>query len=303
MRPAPPLLQRLGLSATTVDGDRVFGVVNGALMVILVVSMLYPFIYILAVSVSAGAAAASGRVWLWPVGFTFAAYGQVMSDRLFWMAYGNTLIYAVFGTAMSLALIVPGAYALSRQHLLGRRALNFLVAFTLWFHAGMIPFFLNVSSLGLIDSRFGIVIAFACSAFNVILLRNAFEALPAAYEEAARLDGANEFQLLRYVFIPMCVPTILTVALLCLVTRWNGYFWAMVMLRSEEKIPLQVYLKRIVVDLRADDAAAARLSQSDYSFETVLAALIVMSLIPIVAIYPTLLRHFNKGLTLGGVKE
>ena len=286
------------------DSDRVFGVVNGALIAALVVSMLYPFVYILSVSVSAGAAAASGRVLLWPVGFTLAAYGQVLGDKLFWMAYGNTLIYALGGTAMSLALIVPGAYALSRPQLLGRRALNFLVAFTLWFHAGMIPFFLNVSSLGLIDSRFGIIIAFACSAFNVILLRNAFEALPAAYEEAARLDGASEFQLLRYVFIPMCVPTILTVALLCLVTRWNGYFWAMVLLRGEEKIPLQVYLKRIIVDLRADDAAAARLAQaSDYSFETIMAAIIVVSLVPIVAVYPYLLRHFNKGMTLGGIKE
>ena len=232
-----------------------------------------------------------------------AAYGQVLGDKLFWMAYGNTLIYALGGTAMSLALIVPGAYALSRPTLIGRRQLNFLIAFTLWFHAGMIPFFLNVTSLGLIDSRFGIIIAFACSAFNVILLRNAFEALPGAYEDAARMDGADHFQLLRYVFIPMSMPSILTVALLCLVVRWNGYFWSMVLLRSEEKIPLQVYLKRIIVDLKADDTAAARLAQSDYSFETVLAAIIVASLIPIVALYPTLLKHFNKGLMLGGVKE
>ena len=286
------------------DGDRVFGIVNGGLVALLIASMLYPFLYIAAVSVSSGTAVTSGRVLLWPVDVTVAAYGQVLSDRLFWQAYANTLLYAIGGTAMSLALIVPGAYALSRPRLVGRRVLNFLVAFTLWFHAGMIPFFLNMRDLGLIDSRLGIIIGFACSAFNVILLRNAFEGVAPSFEEAARLEGADEFQLLRYVFVPLSMPAILTVALLCLVTRWNGYFWAMVLLRGEEKIPLQVYLKRIIVDLRADDAAAARLAQaSDYSFETIMAAIIVVSLVPIVVVYPYLLKHFNKGMTLGGIKE
>ncbi len=291
-------------AARSFEPDRVFGIVNAALVVLLLASMLYPFLYIAAVSLSSGAAVTSGRVLLWPVNITLAAYGQVLSDRLFWIAYANTLFYAVGGTLMSLLLIVPGAYALSRPRLIGRRIFNFLVAFTLWFHAGMIPFFLNMRDLGLIDSRLGILVGFACSAFNVILLRNAFEGVAPSFEEAARLEGANEFQVLRYVFVPLSMPAILTVALLCLVTRWNGYFWAMVLLRGEEKIPLQVYLKRIIVDLRSDDAAAARLAQaSDYSFETIMAAIIVVSLIPIVAAYPTLLKHFNKGMALGGIKE
>ena len=243
-------------------GDRVFGVINAGLVLIVVAATLYPFLYILAASLSSGFAVTASRVWLWPVEVTLAAYRQVLADGRFWMAYGNTLFYALFGTAMSLALIVPGAYALSRPRLPGRRVLNFLVAFTLWFHAGMIPFFLNVSALGLLDSRFGILIAFACSAFNVILLRNYFEALPPAFEEAARIDGADDFQLLRYVYIPLARPAIITVALLCLVVRWNGYFWAMVLLRSEEKVPLQVYLKKTIVDLRADDAMAATLANA-----------------------------------------
>lgn len=306
MSPSPPANSgpRHAGHRRTLDSDRVFGLVNGVLVVLVVISMLYPFLYILAVSLSSGAAATAGRVLLWPVETTVAAYRAVLSDRLFWIAYANTLLYAVGGTAVSLALIVPGAYALSRPRLMGRRVLNFLVAFTLWFHAGMIPFFLNMRDLGLIDSRLGIIVAFAASAFNVILLRNAFEQLPAPYEEAARIEGASEVQLLAHIFVPLTMPAILTVALLCLVTRWNGYFWAMVLLRGEEKIPLQVYLKRIIVDLRADDAAAARLAQaSDYSFETIMAAIIVVSLVPIVVVYPYLLKHFNKGMTLGGIKE
>jgi putative aldouronate transport system permease protein len=283
--------------------DRTFGWVNAALMLLVVACALYPFLYVLAVSVSSGAAVTAGRVVLWPVDVTLAAYGQVLSDGKFWLAYANTFFYAIAGTAMSLALIVPGAYALSKPRLKGRRVFNFLVAFTLWFHAGLIPFFLNVRDLGLLDSRFGIVIAFACSAFNVILLRNAFEQVAAPYEEAARLDGADDFQLLRYVYIPLAQPTIVTVALLCLVARWNGYFWAMVLLFDERKVPLQVYLKKIIVDLRADDAMAARLANAPYSFETITAAVIVASLVPILLLYPRLLRTATKGMTMGGVKE
>ena len=284
-------------------GDRLFAYVNAGLVLVAVIATLYPFLYILAASLSSGFAVTAGRVWLWPVELTVAAYGQVLSDGKFWMAYANTLFYAVFGAGLSLALIVPGAYALSRPRLKGRRILNFLVAFTLWFHAGLIPFYLNVSHLGLLDSRFGILIAFACTAFNVILLRTFFEALPAAFEEAARIDGADDVQLLRHIFIPLSAPAIITVGLLCLVSRWNGYFWAMVLLRSQEKVPLQVYLKKTIVDLRADDAMAARLATADYSFETLTAAIMVCAIAPIVAVYPYLLRYFNKGMMLGGVKE
>jgi putative aldouronate transport system permease protein len=293
----------LGAGVAFSRQDRIFGRINGALMALVVVCALYPFLYVLAVSLSSGAAVTAGRVVLWPVDLTLAAYGQVLSDGKFWRAYGNTFFYAIGGTLTSLAIIVPGAYALSKPRLKGRRGFNFLIAFTLWFHAGLIPFFLNIRDLGLLDSRFGIVIAFACNAFNVILLRNAFEQVAAPYEEAARLDGADEFQLLRYVYIPLTLPTITTVALLCLVARWNGYFWAMVLLFDEDKVPLQVYLKKIIVDLRADDAMAARLANAPYSFETMTAAVIVASLIPVLLLYPQLLRTATKGMTLGGVKE
>ncbi len=120
----------------------------------------------------------AGRVTLWPVDVTLAAYEHVLSDRMFWIAYGNTFIYTFGGTFMSLLIMIPGAYALSRRRLRGRTFFNIAIAFTLWFHAGMIPFFLNMRDLGLLDSRFGIIIGFAASAFNVILLRNFFEAVP-----------------------------------------------------------------------------------------------------------------------------
>jgi putative aldouronate transport system permease protein len=284
-------------------GDRIFGYANAILLGLFVLSTLYPFIYILAVSISSGNAVTAGRVVFWPQDITFAAYERVLSDRMFWVAYGNTFIYTFGGTAMSLLIMIPGAYALSRTRLRGRRTLNLLVAFTLWFNAGMIPFFLNMRDLGLLDSRFGIIIGFAVNAFNVILLRNFFEAVPKSFEEAAKMDGASELQLLWKVFIPLSKPAIVTVALFCIVSRWNGYFWAMVLLRGEEKIPLQVYLKRIIVDLTANEEFATALMRSQYSFETVTAAIMVASIIPVLIIYPYAQRYFRKGIMLGGVKE
>lgn len=153
-------------------GDRIFGWANAILLGLFVLSTLYPFIYVLSVSLSSGAAVTAGRVTLWPVDVTLAAYDRVLSDRMFWVAYGNTFIYTFGGTLMSLLIMIPGAYALSRKRLRGRTFFNIAIAFTLWFNAGMIPFFLNMRDLGLLDSRFGIILGFAANAFNVILLRN-----------------------------------------------------------------------------------------------------------------------------------
>jgi putative aldouronate transport system permease protein len=215
----------------------------------------------------------------------------------------NTFIYTIGGTLTSLCIIIPGAYALSRPQLFGRKYANMFVAFTMWFHAGMIPFFLNMRDLGLLDSYFGIIIGFACNAFNIILLRNFFEAVPASFEEAARMDGANEFQVLWKVFIPLAKPAIATVTLFCIVARWNGFFWAMVLLRDEDKVPLQVYLRQIITQLSDDDTFASTLISSAYSYETVSSAIMVCSIIPVLLIYPWVQKHFNKGIMMGGVKE
>ena len=284
-------------------GDRVFVWLNVILIAIFTVSTLYPFIYITSLSMSTGFEARAGNVFLTPVDFTIAAYERVLAEPLFWSSYRNTFIYTIGGTLMSLAFIIPGAYALSRPQLFGRRFWNLMVAFTMWFNAGLIPFFLNMRDLGLLDSYFGIIIGFAVNGFNIILLRNFFEGIPKSFEEAARMDGANEFQVLWKVYVPLSKPAIATVALFCIVSRWNGFFWAMVLLQDEGKIPLQVYLRKTLVELTDDEEFASTLLTSAYSFETVSAAIIVCSIIPILLIYPFLQKYFNKGILLGGVKE
>ncbi len=206
-------------------GDKLFALATSVLNGLFTVATFYPFIYIAAVSFSGGFAAAAGKVVLTPVDTTLAAYKYILTDSRFWISYGNTFIYTIGGTIMSLIIIVPGAYALSRPQLKGRRFFNLFVAFTLWFNAGLIPFFLNMRDLNLLDSYFGIIIGFAVNAFNIILLRNFFESLPTSFEEAARMDGANDFQVLWKVYVPLSKPAIVTITLFCIVSRWNGFFW------------------------------------------------------------------------------
>jgi len=285
------------------SGDRWFGRINATLLAVFALCTLYPLVYVTALSFSSGAAATSGRVWLWPVEWTIAAHQHVLADKMFWMSYANTLFYTVLGTLTSLALIIPAAYALSKPRLRGRRVIGFVIAFTMWFHAGMIPFFLNLRDLELLDSRVGIIIAFAINAFNIILMRNFFESVSPSFEEAARMDGANDFQILWKVYIPLAKPAIATVAMLCAIARWNGYFWAMVLLRDEDKIPLQVYLKKMIITVVQTEEAAGAMATQAFSLETVTGAIIVLSMIPVIVVYPMLQKYFTKGVMMGGVKE
>ena len=284
-------------------GDKVFVYINMFLIGMFTLSTLYPFIYIAAMSFSSGFAAAAGKVVLTPIDLTFASYEYVVNEPAFWRSYLNTFIFTIGGTLMSLAFIIPGAYALSRPNLFGRRFWNLMVAFTMWFNAGLIPFYLNMVELGLDNSYFGIIIGFAVNGFNVILLRNFFENVPSSFTEAARMDGANEFQILWKVFMPLARPAIATVALFCVVSRWNGFFWAMLLLEDEEKIPLQVFLRQTIAFLADDEEFSATLIDQPYSVETVTAAIIVCSIIPVLLFYPWIQRYFNKGIMLGGVKE
>jgi len=284
-------------------GDKFFAIVVSILIGLFTVATLYPFIYIAAISFSSGFAAQAGKVVLTPIDSTIEAYKFILVQREFWISYRNTFIYTIGGTIMSLIFIIPAAYALSRRQLLGRRFFNLFIAFTMWFNAGLIPFYLNIRDLNLLDSMFGIILAFAINAFNIILLRNFFESIPESFEEAARMDGANDFQVLWKVFIPLSKPAIATITLFCIVARWNGFFWAMVLLQSQEKIPLQVFLRHTIAKLSDTEEFAMAQLDAAYSAETVTAAIIVCSIIPVLLVYPWIQKYFEKGILLGGVKE
>ncbi|RAU91861.1 carbohydrate ABC transporter permease [Paenibacillus sp. YN15] len=283
-------------------GEQIFSVCNHIVLALLALGAVYPFLYVLSASISSGDAVITGKVVLWPVELTLAAYRQVLNESSLWMAYANTIFYTVAGTAVNVAFTIFGAYPLSKKRLLGRGAIGFFIAFTMLFSAGMIPFYLNLRDLGLLNTRTAIIFAFAITTFNVIILRSFFQTIPEDLEEAAKVDGASDAQILWKVVLPLSKPSLAAISLFYAVSRWNGYFWAMVILQDERKIPLQVLLNKLVVNMKPTEDMMTTTDVAAFSQETVIYATIVLSVLPIVAVYPFIQKYFVKGVMIGSVK-
>ncbi len=263
---------------------------------------LYPFIYVLSASMSSGLAVTTGRVWFFPVEINFEAYKSVFKEKGIWLAYGNTIYYTVVGTFVNLVLTVCGAYALSKRRLMGRKFINIMLAFTLLFSAGMIPTYLNLQDLGLLNTRLAIIIAGGISTFYVVIMRTFFQALPEELEEAAKIDGAGDITYLMKIVLPLSKPALAAIGLFYAVGRWNSYFWAMVILRDENKLPLQVLLTKLVVQMRPSEAMLAQMELTSQVSETIIYATIVVAIIPIIAVYPFIQKYFVQGVMIGTLK-
>ena len=288
--------------------ELVFKVVSYTLLTMFALCCLYPFVYVISASISGQTAVDYGQIILFPKDIQFEAFSRMFNDNMFWNAYSNTLFLTFYGTVWSLFVAILGAYALSKKRLLFRRALNFFLVFTMWFSAGIIPQYLNYldtkavfNSVGIMDDKWLVVIAMSMAAMNIILLRNAFEGVPSDIEEAAIVDGATEFQVLSKVYIPMSKSTIATVALFFAISRWNGYFWARQMISNQNEHPLQVFI-RLKLEQFTDPEQMAGWNEV-YSSDSVIYALIVCSIVPILIIYPFIQKYFAKGVNVGGVKE
>lgn len=285
--------------------EKVFSVFNTLILALLAFACIYPLVYVLAASLSSPQFIASGDVWFWPKGFTIDAFKKVVERRGIWTSYGNSFFYMIVGTAVQMVVTVLGAYPLSRERLVGRRVINVLVAFTMWFNAGIIPMYLNFKSFGLLDTRTAIIIGFACNAYNFVLLRTYFMGIPDALEEAAKIDGANDFYIMSRIFVPLAIPSLATICLFYAINRWNGYIWPMLLLTDDKKIPLQVILKKLVVDMsgRMDSVSLGNDGvSSNFSEESVMYATMVLAIVPMLVIYPFVQRFFIKGVTIGAVK-
>ena len=283
-------------------GEKIFNYVNIFLLVLLCAIWLYPFLVVLSSSISSADAVKAGRVMLLPIELTLDAYVQVFQMKGLWMAYANTIFLTVVGTLVSLVLSICAAYPLSKKQFRGRTILTLLIALTMWFQPGIIPTYLNIRNLGLLDTRTSLIIGFACSAFYIILLRTFFQSIPGTLEEAAKIEGANELQILKDIYLPLSTPGLITIGLYYAIQRWNGFFWASVLLNDQSKIPLQVLLKKLIVDM---DVALEQINSVDivnYSQETVIFATIIVSIIPIVMIYPFIQKFFIKGIMVGSIK-
>ena len=317
--------------------ELIFKIVAYTFLIVFALMCLYPLIYVLAGTFSSSAAVENNELVLWPVigdasegyrfGFTVNAFKLAFTNNEFWSSYSNTIFVTFFGTVWVLVYSIMGAYALSKKRLMGRRGFNFFLVFTMWFSAGIVPQYLNYQTTGdvfaaiagqsyaEIDQKWLIIIAMGMNATNVILLRNTFEGVPAEIEEAARIDGATEMQVLLNVYIPMSKATIATVALFFGISRWNGYFWSMKMMPNQQySWPVQVKIRNFIdtysglieVPTEGADSAWKTIAGVDYdkaSIMSVVYAMVICGVIPILAIYPFIQKYFAKGVNMGGVKE
>lgn len=281
-------------------GERIFNVCNIIFLLLVMVATLYPFYYTVIASISRGERVIGGDVIFLPKDITFAAYVMIPGIKNFFRAYGNTVFYAGTGMLLGVLVMSMGAYALSRTYLKGRRFFGLLISFTMWFSAGMIPFYMNLDSMNLVNSRRGIILAFLCTPFYVIILRSYFESIPVELEEAAKIDGLGHWGIFWRIMMPLSKPCLMTVALYCAIDRWNGYFWSMILLKDENLVPVQVLLKKLIVQNMAASAADGGLM--NLMRETLVYAIVVVVILPIIAVYPFVQKYFVKGMTVGAVK-
>ena len=288
--------------------ELIFKIVSYTLLTVFALGCLYPFLYAVSASISGRHAVDYGEVVLFPKDIQFDAFRRMFNDNMFWNSYSNTLFLTVYGTLWALGVAILGAYALSKKRLLFRKVFNFYLVFTMWFSAGIVPQYLNYlatkkvfNSVGIMDDKWLVVIAMGMAAMNIILLRNAFENVPSEIEEAAIVDGATEFGVLSKVFIPPPKSTIATVALFFAISRWNGYFWARQMISNSHEHPLQVFIRLTLEDFTNPETMAGW--NETYASDSVIYALIVCSIVPILIIYPFIQKYFAKGTNAGGVKE
>lgn len=263
-----------------------------------------PFLHTIARSFSAEAPIARGEVYLWPVNLTLDAYQRLILGGAFWRGYWNSFVITTLGTAIQMLMTVLAAYPLSRAGLPGRSWLMLLIIFQMIFPPGLIPFYLTVRQVGLMDTYWAVIIPYAINTFNLIVLVNYFRGLPTEMEEAAVIDGANDLQVLWYVMLPLSTPVIMTLALFYAVENWNLFLPAIFFINDGSKQPVQVILRDMIwsLQLMTQTASADQLERMA-GLEALKAASVFIAAIPMLIAYPFVQRYFIKGIMLGAVKQ
>lgn len=284
-------------------GRKVFEGINTTVIVLICAIMLYPFLYVAACSFSGDIPILGGKVTLWPVEFQTKAYSLVLEYPMIGRSYVNTILYTVVGTAVNMILSTLGAYSLSRRDLPGRKFFTFFIAFTMLFTGGLIPTYLLVRSLGLIDTFWVMILPNAINTWNLIMLKTFFQETPASLLEAAKIDGSGELNTLIRIVLPLSIPSLMTIGLFYAVGHWNGYFHAMIYLSTPARNPLQIVLRDIVLQNSMERQFASMQQGARTSVESVKYATIMFATIPILCVYPFIQKYFVKGVMLGSIKE
>lgn len=282
-------------------GDKIFSYVNHLLLVLVSLSTLLPFLHVIAKSTSAESAVMAGEVTLLPIGFNLKTYRVVLGSYAFLRALLVSVFVTVVGTLLHVLVMSLAAYPLSRDDFVGQRFFTFVFVFTMLFSGGLIPTYLVVKQLGLINKIWALILPALVSPFNLIILRNYFMAIPDSLEEAARLDGCTNIGVFFSIMAPLALPAMATVCIFTAVGFWNGYFSAMIYIESKSLQPLSLYLRQVVMEA---DAQMVNLNPelANLNPESVRSATVIAATLPILLVYPFLQRFFVKGVMLGSVK-
>jgi putative aldouronate transport system permease protein len=274
----------------------------GLLLIIFAFVALIPFYYSVMASLSNPKLVFEGELILFPRGFTLAAYDKILQNHQFLTSFRNTVLRTVIGTAFNLTIQTSIAYALSRKYLPGRKFVMMFIIFSMMFNPGVIPTYMVVKATGLINTLAALIIPCAVSTWNVILLRNFFEAIPDSVEESAKIDGANDLKILVFIVLPLSVPSLATIGLFAAVMHWNSFMDAVIYVSEQSSQVLQVFLRDMIVRLQSAYMFGDPLLLTDVSSLSLRTASVVVATLPIVAVYPFIQRHFVHGVMVGAVK-
>ncbi|MBQ6803169.1 MAG: carbohydrate ABC transporter permease [Clostridia bacterium] len=289
--------------------DRVFNVVVYVLIALLLLMFIYPLWFVLMASFSDPQYVNAGALLIYPRGFTTMGYKMVFSDDRIWTGYLNTIFYAGVGTVLATMVQVMAGYALSRKDLPGRSIFMLLFVFTMYFSGGLIPFYLVVKELNLVNTRFLMIVTGLASVYNIIIVRSFFaSSMPVELYEAASIDGCTNQRYFFSIVLPLSKAIIAVIALYCLVAQWNSYFNAMIFLSDRSKYPLQLFLREILLaaqtysDPSAVQGDAVAAAQMEIMGEVIKYGVIVVSTLPVIIIYPFLQKYFVQGVMIGSIK-
>lgn len=288
----------------TSTGEKIFTVFNYTFFTLLCLVMLYPFWHVVMLSFSSMEASLRGGAFFWPKGFNLDTYESVFKNMMVYTGFATTIIVTVVGTVLGTLLTAMTAYPLSKSRLRGGKVMMTLVLFTMIFAGGMIPGFLLIQELGLLDNRLALILPGLVSAYNCIIMKSFFLSIPESLEESARIDGANDLRIFFSIILPLSKATIATIALFTAVGYWNDYFSTVLYIRSQDKWALQAVLRYMLTNTQQAMAQSGVnvMMQSNTNAETIKAGTIVISTIPILIVYPFVQKYFVKGVMIGGVK-
>jgi putative aldouronate transport system permease protein len=286
-------------------GERLFNAANVMALAAIGMLCLYPFLYTLSISLSSAAEASREGWHLFPRQVSLTSYAMVLTNPSIITGYMNTILRTMLGTALTLLASCVAAYPLARREMPHRSLITFLIVFTMLFGGGMVPSYLLIQRLGLLNSVWALVLPGLLSAFNIIIIKNFFQSLPESLAESARIDGAGDWAVLFRIYIPLSKPVLATVALWTAVGHWNAWFDAMLYITDDRKQVLQTFLQRIVIQssTKLMELGVADKAIVEFTSETIKAATIIVTILPIICVYPFLQKYFVKGIMLGGVKE